>query len=258
MWKCARLVRFPLTILVLATACDDDDDTSGPDGTSSLSEAEATTLGTVVSSGIEIDPETAPLLAHIIGQIREHGTITFASASASRSGSTPPALARLEGDYDAVTFQALVEFGGDPPTIATGILGWRGIDPPAIVAEYFLVIALEDGDVFPSSGSAVIPSLEAEAVYYEDATGSSYSGTSGSFSWEGASFGGSSSDCSTDFGLIHVNCSYLEGSMAGSLGFEAALVEGTGAETVTFAATDFDLPGLRYTVNDEPAPTSAR
>ncbi|MGH7585094.1 MAG: hypothetical protein ACREMH_02505 [Gemmatimonadales bacterium] len=254
-----------LALALQLGACDDDDDPAGPDDGSTLSAAEAATLATVVSSSGAIDAETAPVVELLLGEVRDHGTITFAGASAAAAGPTRLTMARVEGDYDAIAFQALVQFSGggdpEPPTMATGVVGWRGIDTGAgTVEEYFLVIAVELGvSEFPTSGNEVIAASDgAEAYYYVDATTSSYSGTSGTLAWAGASFGGGSTDCSTTVGPVTINCSYLEGSMAGSLGFMAALVEGSGAPTATFADAAFDLPALRFTVSDEPAPAAIR
>lgn len=262
MSNCARFTRLSFALLALATACDDDDDPSGPDDGTSLTQLEAATLAAAVAGGGAVDPETAPLVELLLGEIREHGTISFASTRVVGAGNV---LARVEGDYDAIAFQALVQLSGggdpEPPTMATGVVGWRGIDTGAgTVDEYFLVIAVElDQSEFPASGSEAVGALDgASAYYYDDASTSSYSGTSGTLSWEDVSFGGSSTDCSTTVGPVTIHCSYLEGTIVGSLGFTAALVEGTGAPTASFATTGFDLPALRFTVSDEQPPAAVR
>lgn len=263
MSNCARFTRLPFALLALATACDDDDP-SGPDGSNSLTAAEAAVLADVVATGGAVDPETAPVVELLLGEIREHGTISFAEPRVMGGGGSLAFLARVGGDFDAVAFQTRVEFssGGDPepPTVASGMVAWRGLDAAAeTVDEYFLIVTVEETSEFPGTGSEVIAAVDgATAFYYVDATASSYSGTSGTFAWESATFGGSSTDCGTTVGPITINCSYLKGTMTGSLGFEAALVEGSGAATASFAEADYDLPALRFTISDEPPPATVR
>ncbi len=252
----ARLLRIPLMLLALAVACDDDDDPAGPDPneTGSLSQAEAATLAAAITASGALDPETAPVVALALAEIREHGTVTFALPGV-RNANLQSALRRIGGDYDAVGFQAVITMtvGGDPlpPTVATGIFAWTGIDPVGgTVDEFLIAVAAEEGpSAPPASGSAAVAvDGDAEVTYYEDATGSAYEGTAGTFTWSDAAFSGSSGDCSTTIGDEDVDCSFLEGDLSGSLGFDAALVFGTGDPTLSVASTSFDLPALRFTI----------
>jgi hypothetical protein len=253
--------------LVLAfqlAACGDDDDPAGPDPneTGTLSSIEAAALAAAVASSGALDPEIVPVLTLALAEIREHGTITLASPRILGAGPGPAvALRRIGGSYDAIGFQLVVTtlVGGDPQSssIATGLFAWAGLDAGAGTVDEFLFVAtIEDGPTSaPPSGSAIVsPGGEALVTYYEDATASTYGGTSGTFTWAGAAFSGSGADCSTTVDGTDVTCTFFEGDMGGTLVFNASLISGTGDPTVSVPEYPYDLPALSFDLSIEEEP----
>ena len=237
---------------LLVSACDDDDDDggNGPGTGNTLSPAEVGVLiDALIGSGAIDDPSSAALVFLVLeGEV---GTMTIATpTTAVGAPDASFSMVPSGGSYDALAFQADVSVNGVNEQVITGMLAWKGINVNAgTVDEVILWFGESEPPGFPSTLTVTFP-FDGGGTYSELATNSLYAFVSGVGEIFGASFGGSTTDCSGTFEGVTVECSAQSGTLEGGWEATANLQFGTAEDqqfTVPFSS--FELPAARLTVD---------
>jgi hypothetical protein len=223
--------------VLLAGCGGDDDDNGGGGGTQLSAQERAALINAFATAGFD----GGEYSSFILGGLQSYGTFTVPAAALR----TDARLASLSsGDWSAAGVQYIVDVTVNGEAIqgaAASVVGWKGLDVSAqTIDEYVEFGGFIEGTDFPDQISGNAPD-DVFGFYWD---GESYIAQAGTASLASASFGGSTTDCSTDipnFGRL--TCSYRYGSMEGSFALDFQQLGGELTES--FPSTAYDLPALR-------------
>lgn len=214
---------------VLLAGCGDGTEAGG-----ALDDQEQAALTQALAQAGMLGIDGAASFGALVGQASEVGTM---------------------GDYSALASQALVTVNveGEPSEsfVVTGVFGWTDLDAGnSTVGSAIALQTLQELGSFPSSVNSEVGG-DLFARYFLGESNSQYLGSEGTFTATASGFGGFE-DCDdipedTAFFEI-VTCRYSFGTMAGDFSFEANRLTGSGPDTFSQPALDYDLPAVRIEI----------
>ncbi len=217
-----------ISSLAVVAACGSD---NGPGGGTTLTTQETAALTAALTANGALGGEAAAFAPFALSQLHESGS--FAG-------------------YDAVGVQVnytVTAAGNTISGVLSSVVGWDGLNTSANTVDHILAASsFSTGGTFPSTVAGTFGSTGVVGSYYERSTASNYVATTGTFNVTSATFGSGTTNCNSSAGGITVTCSYTTGTMAGSLGFTANRLNGTGAATFNQSSQNFDLPAVRLTI----------
>jgi hypothetical protein len=158
------------------------------------------------------------------------------------------------GDFAAVASQVKITVISDEGTesiTSSAVTGWKGLNTGAnsVDASFSVAAANADGTIPGTITSASIPDDNAFAFYFDGASDSHYTGTSGQFTVSGTDFGGYQ-DCNqyegNHGGVAITECRYAIGTMTGNFDYVAdRLASESGPESFTQSNVSYDLPAVQ-------------